>query len=105
MVTTNPVSCSGDRDWWRISQPSTAPVIGAASPNRGGAAAGRRRMPLNQMMKASAVPTRLRYMNPATLCAVSGGGAPSAMAVSGNRIAPPISSCQPVAAIRFDGVG
>jgi hypothetical protein len=73
-------------------------VTGAANPNNGGDAAGRRRMPLNQTMKANAVPIMLRYANPTRLPAVSGGGAPSTMTVKGNRNAPPISSCQPVAA-------
>jgi len=60
MVMTNPVSCSGDKDWPMTSQPSAAPVTGAASPRSGGAADGRRRTPLNQITKASAVPIRLR---------------------------------------------
>jgi hypothetical protein len=59
-VTTNPVSCNGDNDWSRMAHPSTAPVTGAARPNRGGAAVGRRRMPLNHSMKARAVAAKLR---------------------------------------------
>ncbi|MCU1373924.1 MAG: hypothetical protein JWO68_1210 [Actinomycetia bacterium] len=59
-VTTSPVTCTGDSDWSSTTHPSAAPVRGAASPKRGGAAVGRRRMPRNQSTNASAVPTTLR---------------------------------------------
>jgi hypothetical protein len=59
-VSTKPASWTGDSDWRRIIQPSSAPVTGAARPRSGGAAAGRRRMPSNHRRKARAVPTRLR---------------------------------------------
>jgi hypothetical protein len=59
-VTAKPTSCSGESDWPRIVHPTTAPVTGPARPNNGGAAAGRRRIPLNQSMNANAVPIRLR---------------------------------------------
>jgi len=60
IVIAKPASCVGDSDSPSAIQPSAAPVIGAARPSSGGAAEGRRRMPLNQTTYATAVPPRVR---------------------------------------------
>jgi len=60
MVTTIPPVWTGERAWPSTTQPMAAPVAGAASPNRGGATAGSRLIPLNQSTNATAVPARLR---------------------------------------------
>jgi hypothetical protein len=66
MVMANPADCCHDNDWSSTSHPRMAPVTGDPRPSSGGAADGNLRMPLNHTRKASAVPTRLRYANPAT---------------------------------------
>nr|AGC71630.1 hypothetical protein [uncultured bacterium A1Q1_fos_1025] len=59
-MIAKPTSCTGDSDSPFTSQPSNAPVTGAARPSRGGAAVGSRSMPRNHSTNASAVPARLR---------------------------------------------
>ena len=60
VVITEPRELEWCQRLAEATQPRAAPVIGAANPSRGGAADGKRRMPLNQTMKAKAVPTMLR---------------------------------------------
>ena len=66
-VITKPDSWNSDSDCPSTIQPRRAPVTGAARPSSGGAAAGSRRIPSNQITKASAVATRLSRILPSVL--------------------------------------
>ena len=104
-VTTKPASCTGDSAWPRTTQPRAAPVIGAARPSSGGAAAGQPADAVEPEHERQRGADQTEVGEPGHVASAEGGRRPFHPDGGGTRSAPPSSSCQPVAASRFAGAG